>query len=111
MKDLKLVYKAVSKETAEMELDNWDKKWGKLYPIVIKSWRDNWERLSAYFQFSQGIRTLIYTTNTVEEYHRQIRKVTKNKGVFPTDTALEKLVYLAYRNVRKSGLCLLLIGL
>ena len=101
MKDLKLVYKAVSKETAEMELDNLDKKWGKLYPIVIKSWRDNWERLSAYFQFTQGIRTLIYTTNTVEGYHRQIRKVTKNKGVFPTDTALEKLVYLAYRNVRK----------
>lgn len=83
------------------KLDNLDKKWGELYPIVIKSWRDNWERLSAYFQFTQGIRTLIYTTNTVEGYHRQIRKVTKNKGVFPTDTALEKLVYLAYRNVRK----------
>lgn len=57
--------------------------------------------LTQFFQFTQGIRTLIYTTNTVEGYHRQIRKVTKNKGVFPTDTALEKLVYLAYRNVRK----------
>lgn len=101
MKDLKRVYKAVSKEAAEMELDNLEHKWGELYPIVIKSWRDNWERLSAYFQFTQGIRTLIYTTNIVEGYHRQIRKVTKNKGVFPTDTALEKLVYLAYRNVRK----------
>lgn len=101
MKELKRVYKAVSKEAAEMELDNLEKKWGELYPIVIKSWRDNWERLSAYFQFTQGIRTLIYTTNIVEGYHRQIRKVTKNKGVFPTDTALEKLVYLAYRNVRK----------
>ena len=57
--------------------------------------------LSEFFQYSEAIRKLIYTTNTVEGYHRQIRKVTKNKGVFPNDTALTKLVYLAYRNVRK----------
>ena len=69
--------------------------------IVIKSWRDNWDRLSEFFQYSEPIRKLIYTTNTVEGYHRQIRKVTKNKGVFPNDTALIKLVYLAYRNARK----------
>lgn len=101
MKDLKRVYQAVSKEAAETELDNLEQKWGEQYPIVIKSWRDNWERLSNYFQFTQAIRRLIYTTNTVEGYHRQIRKVTKNKGVFTNDTALEKLVYLAYRNIRK----------
>ena len=71
------------------------------YPIVIKSWQDNWEKLTEYFQFTSDIRRMIYTTNTVEGYHRQIRKVTKNKGVFPNDTALEKLVYLAYRNIRK----------
>lgn len=101
MKDLKLVYQAVSKEQAAIELDKLDSKWGKDYPIVIKSWRDNWEKLTAYFEFSDAIRRIIYTTNTVEGYHRQIRKVTKNKGVFTNDTALEKLVYLAYRNIRK----------
>ena len=101
IKDLKTVYGAVSKEAAQMRLDNLDKKWGEKYPIVIKSWRDNWENLTEYFQYTPMIRKLIYTTNTVEGYHRQIRKVTKNKGVFPNDTALEKLVYLAYRNIRK----------
>ena len=101
LRDLKQVYAAVNLETAEDELDNLELKWGEDYPIVIKSWRDNWYKLSAYFGFSDAIRRIIYTTNTVEGYHRQIRKVTKNKGVFPNDTALEKLVYLAYRNIRK----------
>lgn len=90
-----------------MELDNLELKWGEDYPIVIKSWRDNWDKLSAYFQYSDDIRKMIYTTNTVEGYHRQIRKVTKNKGVFTSDTALEKLVYLAYRNIRKKWTMLL----
>lgn len=101
MKDLKRVYQAVSKDQAEVELENLNSKWGEDYPIVIKSWRDNWEKLTAYFQYSDSIRKIIYTTNTVEGYHRKIRKVTKNKGVFTSDTALEKLVYLAYRNIRK----------
>lgn len=74
---------------------------GEDYPIIIKSWRNNWDKLSAYFQYTDGIRRMIYTTNTVEGYHRQIRKVIKNKGVFTNDTALEKLVYLAYRNIKK----------
>lgn len=101
LKDLKLVYKAVNREIAESKLDDLELKWGEQYPIVIKSWRDNWERLTAYFEYTEGIRRIIYTTNTVEGYHRQLRKVTKNKGVFPNDTALEKLVYLAYRNIKK----------
>jgi len=101
LKDLKTVYQAVNKEVAESNLDHLELKWGEQYPIVIKSWRDNWERLSAYFEYTEGIRRMIYTTNTVEGYHRQLRKVTKNKGVFPNDTALEKLIYLAYRNIRK----------
>ena len=96
---MKLVYCAVSKDSAEAELDSLDAKWGEQYPIVIKSWRDNWERLTEYLQYTKDIRRMIYTTNTVEGYHRQIRKVTKNKGVFPSDTALEKLVYLAYRDI------------
>lgn len=99
MKDLKLVYQAVNKDAAEKALDALDAKWGEAYPIVIKSWRDNWDRLSAYFQYSQHIRRIIY--NTVEGYHRQLRKVTKNKGVFTSDTALEKLVYLAFIRIRK----------
>lgn len=101
MADLKRIYQAVNKETAESELLNLQQKWGEHYPVVIKSWQDNWEKLSAYFQFTAPIRKLIYTTNTVEGYHRQVRRVTKNKGVFTNDTALEKLVYLAYRNIRK----------
>ncbi len=99
--DLKIIYQAVNKETAESELLNLEEKWGEQYPVVVKSWQDNWDKLSAYFQFTAPIRKLIYTTNTVEGYHRQVRKVTKNKGVFTNDTALEKLVYLAYRNIRK----------
>lgn len=99
--DLKRIYQAVNKETAENELLNLEEKWGEQYPVVVKSWQDNWDKLSAYFQFTAPIRKLIYTTNTVEGYHRQVRKVTKNKGVFTNDTALEKLVYLAYRNIRK----------
>ena len=89
------------KESAENELLKLEEKWGEQYPIVIRSWQENWDKLSEYFQYTQAIRKLIYTTNTVEGYHRQIRKVTKNKGVFPSDTTLEKLVYLAYRNIRK----------
>lgn len=101
MKDLKQVYQAVNLQKAEDELDNLELNWGEMYPIVIKSWRDNWAKLTAYFEYTDAIRRLIYTTNPVEGYHRQIRKVTKNKGVFTNDTALEKLVYLAYRNIRK----------
>lgn len=76
-------------------------KWGKKYPIVINSWQDNWHKLSTYFKYTADIRRIIYTTNTIEGFHRQVRKVTKNKGVFPNDHALLKLVYLAYRNISK----------
>ena len=72
-----------------------------MYPIVIKSWRDNWERLTEYFRYTPTIRKLIYTTDTVEGYHRKVRKVTKHKGVFPSEISLEKLVYPAYRNICK----------
>ena len=99
--DLKCVYQAVNKESAENELLKLEEKWSEQYPIVIRSWQENWDKLSEYFQYTPVIRKLIYTTNTVEGYHGQIRKVTKNKGVFPSDTALEKQVYLAYRNIRK----------
>lgn len=101
MRDLKLVYQAVNKDGTEKALCDLDTRWGEDYPIVIRSWRDNWDRLTTYFQYSPHIRRIIYTTNTVEGYHRQLRKVTKNKGVFTSDTALEKLVYLAFTRIRK----------
>jgi putative transposase len=95
LKDLKQVYKASSLELAEHNLDILEEKWGKQYPLVIKSWRTNWIRLSQYFKYPEPIRKLIYTTNTVEGYHRMIRKVTKSKGAFTSDMAMLKLVYLA----------------
>ena len=101
MTELKEVYRADTKELAEMELLNLSEKWGKKYPIVIQSWENNWEKLTTYFQYTAPIRKLIYTTNAVEGYHRQIRKVTKTKGAFPSDMALLKLVYLATKNIEK----------
>ena len=99
--DLKLVYRASTKDLAEQELDALEQKWGKKYPLVIKSWRSNWPKLSTYFKYDPAIRKLIYTTNAIEGFHRQVRKVTKTKGAFPSDMALLKLVFLAYRNIRK----------
>ena len=82
MKDLKLVYKADTKEIAEMELLNLEEKWGEKYPVGIDSWNRNWDKLSTYFAYTTPIRKIIYTTNAVEGFHRQIRKVTKSKGGF-----------------------------
>jgi transposase-like protein len=97
--DVKKIYRAVSKELGEQHLDEFEEKWGKKYPIVIKSWRNNWHKLSTFFKYSADIRKLIYTTNTIEGYHRQIRKVTKTKGAFTNDMALLKLVYLASQRI------------
>lgn len=95
VKDLKQVYKASSLELAEHNLDLLEEKWGKQYPVAIQSWRTNWTRLSQYYKYPEPIRKLIYTTNTVEGYHRMIRKITKSKGAFTSDMAMLKLVYLA----------------
>jgi transposase-like protein len=99
--DLKPVYQAVNKDSAELQLLKLDEKWEKKYPLVIDSWRRNWEKLSTYFKYPEAIRKLIYTTNTIEGYHRQIRKVTKTKGAFTSDMALLKLIYLASKNIEK----------
>jgi putative transposase len=101
MADLKEVYRATTKELAEQQLDALEKTWGKKYPLVINSWRNNWHKLSTYFKYDPAIRKLIYTTNTIEGFHRQVRKVTKTKGAFTSDMALLKLVYLAYGNISK----------
>lgn len=101
MKDLKPVYKADTKQEAEINLEALSEKWEGKYPVVIRSWQDNWHKLSTYFKYTADIRRIIYTTNTIEGFHRQVRKVTKTKGAFPNDNALLKLVFLAYRNARK----------
>lgn len=101
MKDLKAVYTAVTEEQALWELDKLEQAWGQKYPVVIKSWRSNWTNLATFFQYPQEIRTLIYTTNPVESVHRQFRKVTKTKSVFPHDESLKKMLYLALQGIRK----------
>ncbi len=101
MGELKSVYKATTKELAELNLEKLGEKWGKKYPLVMRSWQENWPKLSTFFKYSESIRRIIYTTNTIEGFHRQVRKVTKTKGVFPSDEALLKLVFLAYRNISK----------
>jgi putative transposase len=99
MQDLKTVYQAPTKDKAELELDKLNDKWGVKYPVVIKSWQKNWHKLSTYFAYDEHIRKLIYTTNAVEGFHRQVRKITKTKGAFPNDMALLKLIYLAVENI------------
>ncbi len=99
MADLKLVYRASSKDLAEHHLLEIEEKWGKKYPAVFKSWNDNWENLSQYFKYPEELRRIVYTTNIVEGFHRQIRKYTKNKGAFTSENALLKLIYCACQKV------------
>jgi transposase-like protein len=101
MADLKQVYQAPSKDFAEEQLKLLSEKWEKKYPVVINSWNNNWHKLSTYFKYTEAIRKIIYTTNAIEGFHRQVRKVTKNKTAFTTDMALLKLIYLAQRNISK----------
>ncbi len=101
MNDLKLIYKAPTKKAAEDALMKLEKKWGQKYPMVVNSWINNWSELSAYFEYSEPIRRIIYTTNTVEGFNRQVRKITKSKGGFSNDDALFKLVFLIYRDISK----------
>lgn len=101
IKDLKKIYQAINEQTALAALDELDEKWGKKYPLTLKSWRTNWESLSVMFEFPQEIRKAIYTTNAVEALHRQFRKVTKTRTIFPHDDALLKILYLAYNDLVK----------
>ena len=97
--DLKLVYTAPS-ETAALEmLDLFEAAWGSKYPLVVQSWRRNWSEIATFFKYPPEIRKLIYTTNMIESYHRQLRKVTKGKSVFPSDESLLKMLYLVTQDV------------
>lgn len=101
MKDLKVVYQAPTEEIALENLDTLEENWGKKYPSSIASWRNNWPQLSTYFKYPQEIRKIIYTTNSIENFNRGLRKVTKAKSVFPTDDALFKSIYLAMVDITK----------
>lgn len=101
MADLKKIYAAIDEQTAVYELDAFDEKWGAKYPKIAISWRANWANLSTYFKYPQEVRKLIYTTNAIEGFNRQLRKVTKSKSVFPTDDSLLKMLYLAMVDITK----------
>ena len=101
MADLKLVYAAPTEETALNELELFRDKWDSKYPKIYKSWYDNWATLSTYFKYPEAVRRLIYTTNAIEGFNRQLRKVTKSKTVFPSDDSLLKMLYLATMDITK----------
>lgn len=99
--DLKKVYQALTLEEAEFAFEEFKDKWGKKHPIIIRSWENNWLELTTYFKYPHEIRRLIYTTNAIEAYHRQLRKVTKTKTAYPSDEALIKIVYLATMDISR----------
>lgn len=100
-KDLRAIYSAATIDDALLALDSFEKRWDHRYPSIGKSWRHNWDRLTPFFAYPDDIRKAIYTTNAIESLNRSIRKVTKNRGAFPTDDAAMKLMYLALNNASK----------
>lgn len=94
MKDLQNVYKATTADQAEGSLDQLESNWGTRHPKVIESWQKNWPRLSSYFQCNKDIRRIMYTTNIIEGFHRQLRAVIESKGAFQSEDALMKLLFL-----------------
>jgi transposase-like protein len=101
VRDLKTVYQAPNRETAEANLLKLDDLWGSKYASAVRSWENNWEELSTFFDFPSEIRRMIYTTNTIEGYNRQLRKVIKNKASFPTVQSVRKILYLANIHITK----------
>jgi len=99
IRDLKGVYQASTLEQAEEGLDVLEKNWGEKYPSSVTSWRNNWPQISTYFKYPQELRRMIYTTNQIENFNRQLRKVTKTRTIFPSDDALFKLLYLATMDI------------
>jgi putative transposase len=99
--DLKPIYRAATEDMALVELDRFEETWGSKYPLIVRSWRTNWDEIATFFKYPPEIRKLIYTTNMIESYHRQLRKVTKGKSIFPTDESLLKMLYLATMDVTR----------
>lgn len=101
MADLKEIYKASTEEIAYQNVEKLQKKWGSKYTLAVRPWLVHWDNIKPFFAFPEQIRRLIYTTNAVESVHRQLRKVTKTKAIFPTDESLIKMLFLAIRDVSK----------
>jgi transposase-like protein len=101
MAALKPIYKAATLDESEAAFQTFKDTWGSKYPAIVKAWDKNWLELTTYFSFPCVIRRLIYTTNAVESYHRQLRKVTKTKTAFPTDDSLRKVIYLVTMDISK----------
>ena len=99
--DLKKIYSATNEEEGSSELEKFTEKWDGIYPVISDIWRRNWSGISPLFAFPEEIRKAIYTTNIIEAANRQIRKIIKNKGIFPTDKSIQKIVYLALKNASK----------
>ena len=97
--DLKPIYTAATEPLALEALDGFEAVWGGKYPLIVNSWRTNWAELATFFKYPPEIRKIIYTTNMIESYHRQLRKVTKGKSIFPNDESLQKMLYLATMDV------------
>lgn len=99
LSDLRPIYTAPTESAALEALDSFEGAWGAKYPLIVSSWRANWAELSTFFKYPPEIRKIIYTTNMIESYHRQLRKVTKGKSIFPNDESLQKMLYLATMDV------------
>jgi len=99
--DMKTIYKAGDLDQAEVALEAFDNKWNKKYPAMVKSWKHNWEGLSSFYNYPEQIRRIMYTTNSIEGFNRQIRKATKTKGALPSERALYKLLYLVTNSIKK----------
>ena len=99
--DLRSIYTSATEPEAQTRLQEFEDKWGADYPTIVKSWRTNWARITPFFAYPQEIRKVIYTTNAIESVNMSLRKITKNRGSFPSDDALVKLFYLALNNISK----------
>jgi putative transposase len=100
-KDLKTIYTAVNIDDGFSKLGTFANKWDKKYPHISKSWYNNWGELSTFYKYSAELRTLIYTTNPIESFNRGLKKVSKNRAIFPTEQAVTKLFYLAIGDIQK----------
>jgi putative transposase len=98
---LKPIYKAVNEQAAAAALNQFEEELGEKYPHIVRSWRANWTELTAFFQYPEQLRKIIYTTNVIEGYNRQLHKVTKGKCIFPSDEALLKMLYLSTMDIMK----------
>jgi len=109
--DLRAIYTAATVEEAERQLTAFEAKWGEDYPSIVQSWQRNWARITPFFDYSPEIRKVIYTTNAIESVNMSLRKITKNRGSFPSDEALLKLFYLAIQNISKKWTMPIRLGL